>query len=503
MSIPKQRLRLAQSKTPKEQREFAAKINLRSQLITALETISGSWALTPVDANKAPYRANWQTEFPLSRKQLAQEIENGAQGYGIRTGSISGGIVAVDLDGASARAKLLELSNGVELPETVSFTSGRLGRSQHLFLVPNELWSSIKSRKIATGIKGDDGKEEHVELRWQGLQSVLPPSVHPMTGQYRWLRSPQNTELAIAPNWIIALMRIAPKIEFTEQMSITWAERDLKEISAEADRALSYLATLHPSRADNREHWLKVGMALHSVDPGLLAEWERWSQQSKKYKPGECQYIWSKFCEHKGITIATLVAFAKEDGWKAPSEAAPKVAQPQRELARLISEAYHPCLIDFRRWYFEARETGRSQKYLDRIQELAEEFKARTPAAKVNPTVRNRGYSLSVAAIAHLQQDGTCYRSHVEQFTKDAKTILDYKGSEAIFENQPIRQYKSYTRGYILRYCYATKQIAVEKSGKLILDYQDRQHQPTPKAITHNDFVCFRQEVTRLQSFVF
>ncbi len=38
-----------------------------------------------------------------------------------------------------------------------------------------------------TGVIGDDGKAEQLEFRWQNLQSVLPPSVHPTTGEYRWV----------------------------------------------------------------------------------------------------------------------------------------------------------------------------------------------------------------------------------------------------------------------------------------------------------------------------
>lgn len=481
MSTPKQRLRLAQSKTPKEQRQ-CANLNLQMQLIGGLETIPRGWALTPVDANKSPYRVSWQREFPLSREQLVQEIRRGALGYGIRTGSVSGGLLAIDFDGASAEAKLLELSGGAKLPETVAFTSGREGRSQHLFRVPQEDWAKIKSRKIAT-----DTQDEYLELRWQGLQSVLPPSVHPLTGYYRWVRSPEEIEVAIAPGWLLALIRITPRIETMAQLAIPWADRE---------RALSYLAALHPRRADDRDHWLKVGMALHSVDPGLLEVWERWSQQSPKYRAGECQAIWSKFREHRGITIATLGAFAKEDGWESSS------AQPQGELTRLISAAYHPCLTEFRQWYFKARETGRSQVYLDRIQQLAEEFKAKTPVAAINPNLRNREFSLSVAAIAHLQEDAGNYRSRLEQLARDAKTILDYKGTEALFGDQPIRQYKSYTRGYTLRYIYGTKLITIEKSGKQILNERSGEIRPTPKSATADDFDCLSREVKRLRSTI-
>lgn len=485
---------------------------LAQQLIEGLQQLPQTWALTPIDAHKAPYRAGWQTEPSLSRTDLVGEIESGAKGYGLRTGMVSGGIVAIDLDGPSARAKMLELSGGQELPQTVAFTSGRAGRSQHLFQVPKELWSVMRSRKFATGVKGDDGKGEHVELRWQGLQSVLPPSAHPMTGQYQWIRAPQDTEIALVPQWVVERMLVEMKtrsVEYTKpnlhsvQHHDQWTDRDW---------ALSYLAALHPWRADDRDTWLKVGMALHSVSSDFLSEWERWSAQSEKYKPRECEYIWQRFQENGGITIATLGGWAKEDGWQFPFEAQQKnpVSHPQRgqhsekseELtvtSTQIAQAHHPNLQEFKRWYFEARETGRSQKYLDRIQALAEEFKAQTPAAVADYTIRNPNVTLSSNAHTHLEQDTAKYQARLEQFAKDAKTILKYKGTEAVFEGNAVCQYQSRNQDYLLRYEYATKRITVQKSGQTLLHYQASKPQATQKAVVGEDFDRFSQEANRLR----
>ena len=52
-------------------------------------------------------------------------------------------------------------------------------------------------------------------------------------------------------------------------------------------------------------------MALKSVSEELLLEWDRWSQQSTKYKPGECEYKWDTF--RGGVTIGTLYYFARLD----------------------------------------------------------------------------------------------------------------------------------------------------------------------------------------------
>jgi hypothetical protein len=172
----------------------------KDQLIKGLTQLPIDWALTPLLGNKAPYRDNWQHEDPISRADIQKAIQQGElvaytkkdgstyqkrqfpQAYGIRTGITSGGIVAVDLDGPSAAPKVIEMSGGTGLPKTVTFTSGRPGRSQHLFKIPEQYWSAIKTTKYKTGMTGDDGKPELVEFRWDGCQSVLPPSVHPTTG---------------------------------------------------------------------------------------------------------------------------------------------------------------------------------------------------------------------------------------------------------------------------------------------------------------------------------
>ena len=51
----------------------------------------------------------------------------------------SDGLLAVDVDGASAQP-LLELILGGEPPKTVSWTSGKPGRYQMIFQVPRSHW---------------------------------------------------------------------------------------------------------------------------------------------------------------------------------------------------------------------------------------------------------------------------------------------------------------------------------------------------------------------------
>ncbi|MBW4590099.1 bifunctional DNA primase/polymerase [Aetokthonos hydrillicola Thurmond2011] len=288
-------------------------------LIRGLDDLPAAWALTPVRGNKAPYREGWQTEDPLTHPQLMQIIRNDdtCQGYGLRTGEASGGILAVDVDGQAAQQLLLELAGDAGIPDTVCFTSGKPGRCQYLFQIPADHWPGIRTRKIDTGVKDEHGKPQKLELRWNGLQSVLPPSVHPDTGQYYWIQSPLDTGVATCPPWLLVLVleEIAqtPPKPFCSPSTPSFDYRYWSTV----DWALSYLAALDPSRADDYDTWLAVGMALKSADESLLADWDTWSRQSAKYKPGECDRKWASF-KRMGIGLGSLAHLAKQDGWTSP-----------------------------------------------------------------------------------------------------------------------------------------------------------------------------------------
>ncbi|MEG4529863.1 bifunctional DNA primase/polymerase [Microcoleus sp. D2_18a_D3] len=177
------------------------------QNLTASEsllTLPPDWILEPV-VEKRPIRKNW-TKTDLDRLECLAQLESGkATGLGLKLGK---GLLALDFDGPSA-AKLLEKLAGEndlsDFTKTTAWTSGRPGRKQCLFLVPESEWHRIKTRKILTGVTGDDGKEECLEFRWIGTQSVLPPSLHPSGKPYIWLNNPLQSPPLPAPEWLINL----------------------------------------------------------------------------------------------------------------------------------------------------------------------------------------------------------------------------------------------------------------------------------------------------------
>ena len=280
-----------------------------------LSRLPDDWGYVAVDGQKRPYQSAWQ-DNPLNKDALLTELSSGrARAIGVCCGVPSGGLLFLDHDGKSASTLLadwgLPLSS---LPRSWVVKSGRDGRMQIIYRVPEQYWIAIATRKYKTGITDSDGKPEQVELRWNGCQSVVA-GAHPQTTGYYWVpgHGPGDRDIAEAPLGLIErMLKPQPAPLRTELVQ-------LPDPQADVDRARSYLAALNASRADDYDDWLAVGMSLHSLgDDTLLDAWEQWSTQSAKHKPSDCQRKWRSF-KKSGITLGTLGDMAKKDGWRSAS----------------------------------------------------------------------------------------------------------------------------------------------------------------------------------------
>ncbi len=195
----------------------------REPLLAALSALPPAWGLVAINGQKAPYQANWQ-HTPLTPAQMATEIRQNphCQAVGVLCGTPSGGLLFVDHDGASGDALIESLSGlplAAAMPKTVAVTSGRPGRYQNIYQVPEADWAAIATRKIKTGATGDDGKAEQIEFRWNGCQSVVI-GAHPLTGGYHWVNAPGDCEIAEAPRWMIQQMLKTPAVEKSPTLTL-------------------------------------------------------------------------------------------------------------------------------------------------------------------------------------------------------------------------------------------------------------------------------------------
>jgi predicted P-loop ATPase len=312
-----------------------------------LTRLPKSWGYVAVNGNKQPYQKDWQNK-PLSRLDLFKELSSGkAKAIGVVSGPKSG-VMFLDHDGASCTQWLTEnnLSIG-SLPHSWMVTSGRVGRFQLIYKVPEKYWPKIKTKKYKTGKKDSQGNIEQVELRWEACQSIVAGE-HPMEGcGYRWMegRSPSDLPLADAPESLLKMMMEQPAKK---------APVEILVLDSDADKARSLLQSINPSRLDDYDTWVKIGMAAHSVgDDSLLSDWENLSSKNSKYEEGECKKKWDSF-KRTGISLGSLQRFAKEDGWTPPPRSFPATLATTPEEAttpipRKLEQLTSQELIEFLR----------------------------------------------------------------------------------------------------------------------------------------------------------
>lgn len=155
--------------------------------------LQGARFVEIMPGTKRPQGTGWQ-----HNPRTLDQIHTPA--VGMLLGDASSGIMAVDFDGASAIEYWAEhIMDSV--PDTVMWASGRPGRFQAAYRVPEEIRAMVPTK-----FAHRTGEGEQLEWRYgrdsAGFQSVLPPSIHPELGTaYYWLEgmSPLDCEVAEAP----------------------------------------------------------------------------------------------------------------------------------------------------------------------------------------------------------------------------------------------------------------------------------------------------------------
>jgi hypothetical protein len=263
-----------------------------------------NWRYCRVRAGeKKPYPADWQNN-PLRLHQVD------SPNIGLILGPKGNGICAIDFDGTTAWTWIAEQGVDVSKLYTVSWTSGKTDRCQMAYWVPEEYWDVLKTKKIKTGDK------EGFEFRWAGGQSVLPPSIHPETGQaYYWLVPPANKckdswydqEIENIPDdllrvWLeqIANEHIKDEEDITPEVRIEELTDDKVEL---VERALAVLKQRRPTLT--YEEWCRISWGVAHELGRAVAKY-----LMVKYYPeqhhGEYDNLYKTWNKAKSPTIGSL-----------------------------------------------------------------------------------------------------------------------------------------------------------------------------------------------------
>lgn len=216
---------------------------------------------------KGPRVRDWQ------RILLTQDKIADGHNIGVILGEASNGILAIDFDGEWAWQYWAE---NIKIPfediDTVAWSSGKVGRAQMAFQVPQELWHIMPTKFAISGPLGDDGKPQQLEIRWgnlnAGFQSVLPPSLHPEGVKnpniyYQWLRAPSQCNVLPVPDKLLEFI-LTYQPPHKEPQVYDVQPKDIEELHEhDVDRIDALMKLLKKKHSSlEYETWLKVTWAV-------------------------------------------------------------------------------------------------------------------------------------------------------------------------------------------------------------------------------------------------
>ncbi len=295
---------------------------------------STNWAFVHIkQGSKAPIGESWQNkpfayseltpigqefehEITINKKGDKRLIKTPVGAHGVLLGPVSGGLIALDHDGASVDDWLAE--RGIELPKTRTVSAGRKGHYQSFYRVPEHLWDCVDNKIIYTGAtKQEYGKEvkEQIDLRWVGRQSLVE-GTHPESGnQYQiieWV-----DEIPELPEELLKLM--LKDYDEADEREHFQREKEAKQSNhqwGDPEWAREYIKAINLNNSDWYE-WRNIMLALH--DAGIdESEARAISATSHKHTDKGFDDVWKHIKGVPGYGVPYLGRLAKKNGWVSP-----------------------------------------------------------------------------------------------------------------------------------------------------------------------------------------
>jgi len=220
------------------------------------------------------------------------------QAVGAFTGARSGGLVILDVDRNLSR---LKKKWGESLEGAPVITSTKANAAKYLFRVPEALWGDVKGFGLSDTGAGYEvlwGRQGVIYGAYPGSSDGKAPA-----GHYGF--EGDLDAIPTAPDWLIAEMRDASGKEVQDggfiknRKALDFSDRDPAEV---AEIVQSALKVIPGQGAGSRDHWVKVGMAIHSelpTDLGLTL-WSAWSAEDPEFSQdwssgNPCEEVWKSF----------------------------------------------------------------------------------------------------------------------------------------------------------------------------------------------------------------
>ena len=263
---------------------------------------------------KNPFGESYERQFsPDDVSYVLDKFPNRFGAVGLFTGIRGKGLVILDVDKNLAIHKK---KWGNTLDGAPCITSTKKNAAKYIFKVPEELWSSVKGRMLS------EQTSTCYEILFNKRQGLIfgayPGSTTSSEGNYGFNGDLDN--IPTAPDWLLAEMKSLKanegKTGFLKNRSgLNLSDRTEDERGQIIQECLSVIPT---KGAGSREHWLHVGMSIHSELPNDLGLelWSVWSKSDPDYinewdKHNPCEAIWKTF-KGSGRGIGSLIHDADE-----------------------------------------------------------------------------------------------------------------------------------------------------------------------------------------------
>jgi len=305
----------------------------------------------------------------LNPADVALQIERRPdvfQAVGVFTGARSAGLVILDVDRNLSR---LLKKWGETLEGAPKVTSTKANAAKYLFRVPEALWGDVKGFGLS-----DTGAGYEVLWGRQGLlYGAYPGSSDGKAPEGQYGFEGDLEVIPEAPAWLLAEMRercgkeVADGGFIKNRKALDFSDRDPAEV---AEIVQSALRVIPGQGAGSRDHWVKVGMAIHSELPNDLGLtlWAAWSAEDPEFAEAwagsnPCEEVWKSF--RKGpVSLGTLF-------WMADQQM-PARLWLSEDLRKVVAEVETDNVTRFRQVVITYAEVIRRAKEIQQMQNPAE-----------------------------------------------------------------------------------------------------------------------------------
>ena len=290
-------------------------------LISFVKCLPMDWVLAPIYRKGAKMLSGKEAtgknpveeahKRSLNRDDAALIIENNSSvgAVGLFTGPKGNGIVILDVD---FQLSTYRKKWGNTLDGAPVVRSTKANAAKFLFRVPEELWRDVAGfglcEQRGRGYEALWNRQGLIYGEYPGSKDGKAPA-----GHYHFEGDPDS--IPEAPGWLLAEMRAAkaPTTFVKNRSALDVSDRSEDDIAVIIQECTNVIP--HEG-VGSREHWLKVGMSIHSVLPNDLGLtlWSAWSAKDPEYHDhwvdgNPCEGQWSSF-KPGGIGLGTLIWMA-------------------------------------------------------------------------------------------------------------------------------------------------------------------------------------------------